>query len=77
MQPKDSASVAIAQILEVALADQRHHDDAELALSVIRGIWGEADETRSGIYASAQTLFAPWEDTRNRQELDDQTIRRS
>jgi type IV secretory pathway TraG/TraD family ATPase VirD4 len=31
---------------------------------VISGIWGEADETRSGIYASAQTLFAPWEDTR-------------
>ena len=62
--PKDSASVTITQILENALADRRHRADAELALSVIQGIWGEADETRSGIYASTQTLFAPWEDTR-------------
>jgi type IV secretion system protein VirD4 len=60
----DGASVAIAQILENAMLIAKHRDDAELALSVIEGIWGEADETRSGIYASTQTLFAPWEDTR-------------
>ena len=60
----DSASVTITQILENALLDPRNRKGAELALAVIRGIWGEADETRSGIYASTQTLFAPWEDDR-------------
>jgi type IV secretion system protein VirD4 len=38
--------------------------DCELAVSIIEGIWADADETRSGIYASTQTLFAPWEDNR-------------
>ncbi len=59
-----TGSSLIAQILSNALNDAVHLRDAELALAVISGIWGEADETRSGIYASAQTLFAPWEDTR-------------
>jgi type IV secretory pathway TraG/TraD family ATPase VirD4 len=60
----DTAVTTITQILENAKVDPHHRDDAELALSVIQGIWGEAEETRSGIYASTQTLFAPWEDTR-------------
>ena len=61
---KDTASAVIAQVLENAQERPEHHDDAELALSVIQGIWNVADETRSGIYASTQALFAPWEDTR-------------
>jgi type IV secretion system protein VirD4 len=61
---KDTSSIAIKQILTNARARPEHRDDAELALAVIGGIWGEAEETRSGVYASAQTLFAPWEDTR-------------
>ncbi len=60
----DNGSTAIAQILEAAMKIDKHTEDAELALAVILGIWGEAEETRSGIYASAQTLFSPWEDTR-------------
>ncbi len=61
---KDSSSIAIKQILTNARTRAEYRDDAELALAVIGGIWGEAEETRSGVYASAQTLFAPWEDTR-------------
>ena len=39
-------------------------EDCTLALSIIDGLIAVADETRSGIYASTQTLFAPWEDSR-------------
>jgi type IV secretion system protein VirD4 len=45
-------------------SDAETKADCELALSIIDGIWADADETRSGIYASTQTLFAPWEDNR-------------
>jgi type IV secretion system protein VirD4 len=45
-------------------SDAKTKADCELALSIIDGIWADADETRSGIYASTQTLFAPWEDNR-------------
>ena len=55
---------AITDILNTAMTDPMHADDCELAISIIEGIWEDADETRSGIYASTQTLFAPWEDTR-------------
>jgi type IV secretion system protein VirD4 len=46
------------------MSDAETKADCELALSIIDGIWADADETRSGIYASTQTLFAPWEDNR-------------
>ncbi len=66
-QASDPARQAVADILRTRLAhpaDDTQRDDCELALSIIEGIWADSDDTRSGIYASTQTLFAPWQDNR-------------
>lgn len=46
------------------LTDPARLADCTLALSIIDGLIAIADDTRSGIYASTQTLFLPWEDSR-------------
>lgn len=57
-------TLKIRSILTAAAQRPDDQRDATLALSIIDGLIAVADETRSGIYASTQTLFAPWEDSR-------------
>jgi type IV secretion system protein VirD4 len=61
---KGSGTLLIKSILTNGLADPERHADCTLALSIIDGLITVADDTRSGIYASTQTLFLPWEDSR-------------
>ena len=62
--PTDKHSQLIHQTLTNATTIAEHADDAELALTLITGLWGEAPETCSSVYAATQILFKPWEDTR-------------
>jgi type IV secretion system protein VirD4 len=62
--PKHRAITDILSTTQTNSTDPAMIADCELAISIIEGIWADADETRSGIYASTQTLFAPWEDNR-------------
>jgi type IV secretion system protein VirD4 len=62
--PTDKHSQLIHQTLLNAANVEDHADDAELALTLISGLWGEAPETCSSVYAATQILFKPWEDTR-------------
>ena len=61
---KNNGTLLIKTILTTGLADPEREADCTLALSIIDGLIAVADETRSGIYASTQTLFLPWEDSR-------------
>ena len=62
--PTDKHSQLIHQTLTNASSIDEHADDAELALTLITGLWGEAPETCSSVYAATQILFTAWEDTR-------------
>ena len=62
--PTDKYSMLLHQILTNALTLEGHAEDAELAIAIVAGIWAEAPETSSSIYAASQILFKPWEDTR-------------
>jgi type IV secretory pathway TraG/TraD family ATPase VirD4 len=61
---KGSGTLLIKSILTNGLANPEQHADCTLAISIIDGLITVADDTRSGIYASTQTLFLPWEDSR-------------
>jgi type IV secretion system protein VirD4 len=63
-EPRHHAITDILTATRDKTDDKITREDCELAISVIEGIWDDADETRSGIYASTQTLFSPWEDNR-------------
>src|SRR5919198_2457794 len=74
-QPKGSGQVAPLLDKQLWAGDAQREADATLALDAIQAAWVLDDRTRSNVYATVQTLIAPWSDpvvaaSAHRQDID-------
>jgi type IV secretion system protein VirD4 len=74
-QAKDPGQVAPFLDAQLCAGDAEREADAALALDAISAAWVLDDRTRSNVYATVQTLIAPWSDpvvatSAQRQDID-------